>query len=92
MYFHGFENGGALLILGLILTSSAMVLWFRDVILEGKKKINLLLTHAAYAQKGSLYLPFFNVRSTSFKIFKFREYFVSWQGIESSLNSWVITV
>ena len=38
MYFHGFENGGALLILGLILTSSAMVLWFRDVILEGKKK------------------------------------------------------
>lgn len=29
MYFHGFENGGALLTLGLILTSSAMVLWFR---------------------------------------------------------------
>lgn len=33
--FHGFTNGGTLLTLGFILTTSAMVLWFRDVIVEG---------------------------------------------------------
>lgn len=38
MYFHGFENGGSLLTLGFILTALSMVLWFRDVILEGTKK------------------------------------------------------
>ena len=35
MYFHGYENGGSLLALGFILTAFAMVLWFRDVIMEG---------------------------------------------------------
>ena len=35
LYFHGFKYGGALLILGFILTSSGMALWFRDVITEG---------------------------------------------------------
>jgi hypothetical protein len=40
MYFHGFTNGGYLLSLGFILTSSAMILWFRDVAIEGTKKTN----------------------------------------------------
>lgn len=35
LYFHGFQYGGALLILGLILSSFGMILWFRDVITEG---------------------------------------------------------
>ena len=35
LYFHGFNNGGPLLILGFILTASAMTLWFKDVIFEG---------------------------------------------------------
>ena len=35
MSFQGFANGGILLLLGLILTLSAMGLWFRDVITEG---------------------------------------------------------
>jgi hypothetical protein len=38
MYFHGYENGGSLLTLGFVLTVFAMILWFRDVILEGTKK------------------------------------------------------
>jgi cytochrome c oxidase subunit 3 len=32
---HGFQNGGALLTLGFLLTASGMTLWFRDVITEG---------------------------------------------------------
>lgn len=35
MYFHGFYNGGLLLLLGFILTAVLMNLWFRDVIIEG---------------------------------------------------------
>jgi cytochrome c oxidase subunit 3 len=35
LYFHGFENGGKLLILGFILTAGGMIFWFRDVVLEG---------------------------------------------------------
>lgn len=35
MSFHGFANGGSLLLLGLILTVGVMFLWFRDVISEG---------------------------------------------------------
>lgn len=35
LYFHGFNNGGHLLLLGFILTASAMTLWFKDVIFEG---------------------------------------------------------
>jgi len=41
MYFHGYENGGYLLSLGFLLTTFAMILWFRDVVLEGTKKINI---------------------------------------------------
>ena len=36
MCFHGFENGGSLLLLGFILTVSVMALWFKDVITEGR--------------------------------------------------------
>jgi cytochrome c oxidase subunit 3 len=35
MYMHGFSNGGLLLNLGFILTVYGMILWFRDVIVEG---------------------------------------------------------
>ena len=35
MCFHGFENGGKLLLLGFILTASVMTLWFKDVVTEG---------------------------------------------------------
>jgi cytochrome c oxidase subunit 3 len=35
LYFHGFNDGGNLLLLGFILTASAMTLWFKDVIFEG---------------------------------------------------------
>ena len=37
MYFHGFANGGELLTLGFCLTAGGMILWFRDVIVEGTK-------------------------------------------------------
>lgn len=35
MYMHGHSNGNLLLTLGLILTVSGMVLWFKDIITEG---------------------------------------------------------
>jgi Cytochrome c oxidase subunit III len=35
LYFHGFNNGGYILLLGFILTTSGMTLWFKDVIYEG---------------------------------------------------------
>uniref|UniRef100_UPI00315C665C cytochrome c oxidase subunit III n=1 Tax=Infundibulicybe hongyinpan TaxID=2486348 RepID=UPI00315C665C len=35
LYMHGFNNGGAILTLGFILTVAGMTLWFRDVITEG---------------------------------------------------------
>jgi cytochrome c oxidase subunit 3 len=43
LYFHGFVNGGELLTLGFILVSGGMVLWFRDVITEGTKKIKTIM-------------------------------------------------
>jgi len=36
MYFQGFFLGGELLSLGFVLTASAMALWFRDCVIEGK--------------------------------------------------------
>ena len=48
MYFHGYENGGNLLSLGFILTAFAMILWFRDVILEG----TYLGNHTKQVQRG----------------------------------------
>ena len=37
MYFNNYANGGLLLTLGLISTVFSMSLWFRDIIIEGKK-------------------------------------------------------
>jgi cytochrome c oxidase subunit 3 len=48
MYMHGFSNGGVLLTLGFILTTSGMVLWFRDVITEG----TLLGCHTKEVKSG----------------------------------------
>ena len=48
MCFHGFENGGKLLSLGLILTLSVMVLWFRDVVTEG----TMLGDHTTQVRRG----------------------------------------
>ena len=47
LYFHGFNYGGALLILGFILTSLGMILWFRDVIVEGTTKIIQILSSSS---------------------------------------------
>jgi cytochrome c oxidase subunit 3 len=35
-YMHGITYGGYILTLGLLLTTYGMILWFRDVIIEGK--------------------------------------------------------
>jgi cytochrome c oxidase subunit 3 len=48
MFFHGFENGGRLLLLGFLLTAGGMILWFRDVILEG----TYLGNHTKQVQRG----------------------------------------
>ena len=45
MYFHGFANGGELLTLGFCLTAGGMILWFRDVITEGRAW-SLFITHS----------------------------------------------
>jgi hypothetical protein len=55
LYFHGFVNGGELLTLGFILVSGGMVLWFRDVITEGTKKINSILIAAKALSKDYIY-------------------------------------
>jgi len=34
-YIHGMSNGGYILLLGFILTSYSMILWLRDVVIEG---------------------------------------------------------
>jgi cytochrome c oxidase subunit 3 len=48
MYFQGFPNGGLFLSLGFILTTTGMVLWFRDVIIEG----TYLGSHTQEVQDG----------------------------------------
>jgi cytochrome c oxidase subunit 3 len=48
MSFHGYAYGPELLNLGAILTVSAMVLWFRDIITEG----TYLGDHTKEVQKG----------------------------------------
>jgi|ERR1700742_368841 len=48
LYFHGFANGGELLILGFTLTAAGMILWFRDVITES----TYLGDHTSQVQKG----------------------------------------
>jgi cytochrome c oxidase subunit 3 len=48
LYFHGYENGGYLLTLGFLLTTFAMILWFRDIVLEG----TYLGNHTKQVQRG----------------------------------------
>jgi len=48
LFFHGFPFGGELLILGFILTISSMVLWFKDIIIEG----TYLGSHTSQVQNG----------------------------------------
>jgi len=48
MYFHGYNHGGLLLLIGFILTASGMILWFRDVIMEG----TYLGNHTKQVQRG----------------------------------------
>ena len=55
LYFHGFVNGGELLTLGFILVSGGMVLWFRDVITEGTKKICSILTTSKALSKEYIF-------------------------------------
>lgn len=35
LYMHGFNNGGTILTIGFLVTVLGMILWFRDVIVEG---------------------------------------------------------
>jgi cytochrome c oxidase subunit 3 len=35
LYMHGFNNGGTILTIGFLVTVLGMILWFRDVIIEG---------------------------------------------------------
>ena len=48
MYMHAYPNGGFILSLGFVLTSSGMALWFKDVTTEG----TLLGNHTTEVQKG----------------------------------------
>ena len=48
MYMHAYPNGGFILSLGFVLTSSGMALWFNDVTTEG----TLLGNHTTEVQKG----------------------------------------
>lgn len=56
-YMHGFNYGGYILILGFILTTYGMVLWFRDVIIEGRASslnfiLNIVSNHILYTSKA----------------------------------------
>jgi cytochrome c oxidase subunit 3 len=48
MCFHGFANGGILLLLGFVLTAGIMILWFLDVVREG----TYLGNHTERVRKG----------------------------------------
>ena len=43
MYMHGFKYGGHFLNLGIILISTGMALWLRDVVIEGRA-LSLFIT------------------------------------------------
>jgi cytochrome c oxidase subunit 3 len=74
MYFNGFANGGTLVILGLLATVGAMILWFRDVVAEG----TLLGNHTFAVQKGlNLGVALFIVSEIFFFISIFWAYFHS---------------
>ena len=74
MYFHGYNNGGYLVALGLISTVGAMSLWFRDVIAEGTYQGH----HTFQVQKGlTLGVALFIVSEIFFFISIFWAYFHS---------------
>jgi cytochrome c oxidase subunit 3 len=43
LYMHGYNNGGFILTIGFLLTVLGMILWFRDVITEGRA-LSLIIT------------------------------------------------
>jgi len=45
MYMQGFNHGGQLISLGFTLTVFGMILWFRDIITEGRKNSNNLISN-----------------------------------------------
>jgi hypothetical protein len=56
-YMHGFSYGGYILTLGFILTTYGMILWFRDVIIEGRASslnfiLNIVSNHILYTSKA----------------------------------------
>lgn len=77
LFFHGFPLGGDILILGLILTSLGMILWFRDVITEGT-----YLGHHTKAVKTGLMIGF--ILFIISEVFAFLSVF--WAFFHSSLS------
>jgi cytochrome c oxidase subunit 3 len=51
MFMHGFSNGDTLLSIGLLLTISGMLFWFRDIIIEG----TMLGDHTQEVVAGLIY-------------------------------------
>lgn len=73
-YFNGVANSGTLLVLGLVATVSAMILWFRDVAAEG----TLMGNHTFAVQKGlNIGVALFIVSEIFFFISIFWAYFHS---------------
>jgi len=85
LFFHGFPFGGELLLLGFILTTGSVVLWFKDVILEG----TYLGFHTSQVQAG-LYLGFILFLVSEIMVF----FSIFWAFLHSSLaptieiNAW----
>jgi hypothetical protein len=74
MYMQGFTHGGQLISLGFTLTVFGMILWFRDIITEGRKKnsnnlisnLNILFS-SKIIQKGNdknIIIKIFSERTT----------------------------
>jgi LAGLIDADG endonuclease/Cytochrome c oxidase subunit III len=56
-YLHGFSYGGYILTLGFILTTYGMILWFRDVVIEGRASslnfiLNIVSNYILYTSKA----------------------------------------
>jgi len=76
-YMHGYPNGGIIFSLGLILTVAGMILWFRDVIVEG----TYLGCHTLEVQKGLIIGFILFIISEVFAFFS-----VFWAFFHSSLS------
>lgn len=70
MYMHGFSNGGLLLNLGFIITVYGMILWFRDVIVEGTN-ININISNFIKINFNQLIYFIKMLINTFFKNIKF---------------------